>query len=496
MYQRSFTRIIATQFQLGLTKGFSYIIRNALRRWPHLIEDYLARRAILQASTFPKKRHYAALLVAALLVVLLIFEAGSFGISAYYVFNEPISNVVAVTTYTGTNAYLNVTATGLNPNSSKIIWVDPSVTSSQSGGVLVQSNSGFMIGNATSNENGTLSATFPISSSVMTQIQSDGNKVHTVWVVETNSSELSSGYFSTTADSEQNYSASTLGHGITLFVTLLALPVPFNFNIGQLFLALTTFYIILFAMALNGPLRNLFGAVKKASTTGVSGLLDNSMLATLMVFPIVLGVEILIILLEQVGGVPTGSLPPEDPLLQFVSLLIAPLREELGFRVIPIGIVAFLILLFRGRTRDGLMALWHPARYLKKNDSPAEYGRHLYLTYVMIALSALIFGYAHVYFGGGWGLGKIAAAAEAGVGLGFMYYYYGFPAAVLVHWSVDVFLTVYSFTPYLVTLGNFVYLYTLFLAVVSSVVLVALGIRKLRNYRAGVYPSSGAAGFG
>lgn len=449
----------------------------------------------MHVPIFRRKKHYAALSVAAILSVLLIFEAASFGLSAYYVFNEPISNVVAETTHGGSNTYLNVTATGLNGDSVKTIWIDPVTALGTNGQILVQPNSGFKIANATPTPNGTLNSVFPLSKSLLTQIASDGKTVHEVWIIRTNASVSNTGYQSTSF-AAKNYSSATQGDGIILFVTLLAIPVVFNFNYGELFLALTTIYIIFFAMALNGPLKNLFSAVKKAATTGVSGLLDNSMLATLMVFPIVLGLEILIILIEQAGGVTTGSLPPQDPLDQFLSLLIAPLREEFGFRVIPIGLVAFLILLSRRKTKDSLMALWHPSRYLKKNDSPAQYRRHLHAMYAMIGLSAIIFGYAHVFFGGGWGIGKIAAAAEAGVGLGVMYYFYGFPSAVLVHWSVDVFLTVYGFTPFLVNLGNFIYLYTLFVAVVSGIALVPIGIRKFRNWRASVYQINGSAGFG
>ena len=39
-----------------------------------------------------------------------------------------------------------------------------------------------------------------------------------------------------------------------------------------------------------------------------------------------------------------------------------------------------------------LLALWHPSRYLKKNDTPEEYKRHLRLMYVMIVVSAILFG--------------------------------------------------------------------------------------------------------
>ena len=145
-----------------------------------------------------------------------------------------------------------------------------------------------------------------------------------------------------------------------------------------------------------GPFKNILGAIRSASTRGISGLMENSMFATLLVFPVVLWGTVALSLIQQAGGVSTGNLPTVDPLLQFVELAIAPLREEIGFRVIPIGVVALIVIAARGKVRDGILALWHPSRYLKKNDTPEEYKRHLRIMYVMIAVSAILFGLAHV----------------------------------------------------------------------------------------------------
>ena len=206
------------------------------------------------------------------------------------------------------------------------------------------------------------------------------------------------------------------------------------------------------------------------------------MLATVLVFPVILWGTVALSLIEQASGISTGSLPSIDPLLEFVELAIAPLREEVGFRVIPIGLAALLVLLSRGRWRDGLLALWHPSRYLKKNDSPSEYRKNLFLMYALIALSAVLFGLAPVLLGAGWGPGKIASAAVAGIALGGLYYLYGLPAAVLLHWSIDYFLSVFGFSnQILVDMGNFVSLYTIALAVIGAAVLITLLIRKLRK---------------
>ncbi len=342
--------------------------------------------------------------------MLLLFEFASFAVGAYFVYNQPVSNVVADTTYSGSNAFLNINASGLTAGTSRIIWIDPTITYDSSGNPFVNVNSGFKIANVTTGSSGSVDGNYQIPSGTLQQIENDGQKVHTVWIAGVVQTQLpgSPQYLSLTSDSEQNYTAATLGYGVTLFVTLITFVVPITFNLGQLFLVLWTVYIILFAMALNGPFKSVFGAIRSASTRGVSGLMDNAMLATLVVFPVVLWGTVTLSLIQQAGGVSTGNLPTVDPLLEFVELAIAPLREEIGFRVIPIGMVALVVIVSRGKVRDGIMALWHPSRYLKKNDTPEEYKRHLRLMYVMIAVSAILFGLAHVLLGAGWGPGKMS----------------------------------------------------------------------------------------
>ncbi len=137
------------------------------------------------------------------------------------------------------------------------------------------------------------------------------------------------------------------------------------------------------------------------------------------------------------------------------------------------------------------MALWHPSRYLKKNDSPEQYKRHLKSIYVAIILSAILFGLAHVLLGAGWGPGKILSAAVAGLGLAGLYYLYGLPAAILLHWSIDYFLGLFDLSPSLQNLGGLITFYTLGLSVAGSIVLVMILVRKFRNKELGLFSDTG-----
>ncbi|MDG6996509.1 MAG: CPBP family intramembrane metalloprotease [Nitrososphaerota archaeon] len=443
-----------------------------------------------------KAHHYLALVFAVLLLLLTVTAFTSFAIGAYLVYNRPISNVIANTQTVGGQTVLHVDAVGLNGSSSRIIWIDPQVTYDASGNRLINVSSGIRIANTTTDSSGDIAGNFTIQSSVLQQIAADGQQVHSVWVIGLNQSSTvpTSQYVYLTYDSEQNYTAASRGSGITFFVTLFTFVVPFNFSLGNLFLALWTIYLALFAMALNGPMKSVIGALKTTAKKGVGALFDNSIYGTMLVFPLVLWSSVLLEMLQQAGGVSTGNLPLQDPFLTMVELSIAPLREELGFRVIPIGIAAFVVLLTKGRVRDGLLSLWHPSKYLKKVDSPVEYKRHLNLIYLMIAISSILFGVAHYLLGAGWGPGKIAEAAVAGVALGGLYYKYGFPSTVLLHWLIDYFLTTYTLTPTLTNYGNWIVLYSVLIAIISTAVLLMMLFGRFRNRPATVYPESWVQG--
>jgi Type II CAAX prenyl endopeptidase Rce1-like len=438
----------------------------------------------MQQSSFSTKTSYAGLILSVALLVLLAAEFSSFALGAYFVYDKPTSNVIAVTSHNSSGAALIVNATGLQNSTKRSVWIDPDISVNDNNTAYLNPNSGLLVGNVTTNSSGGISMSFQIDPGDLSRIQSDGQSVHTVWVLGEKSSSGSS--FELTNDSEQNYTASTQGSGLIFFVTLITLELPVNFSLGGLFIVLWTIYLILFAVALNGPIRNILSAIMSSTKRGTEALFDNSMLATLIVFPVVVWITVALSLLEQAGGISTGSLPPADPLLQFVELSIAPFREELGFRVIPIGIVAMVILFSSGRVRDGLMALWHPSRYLKKNDTPEQYNRHLKSIYAAIIVSAVLFGLAHVLLGAGWGPGKILSAAVAGIGLAGLYYLYGFPAAVLLHWSIDYFLSIFDLNASFQSAGEWITLYTLALSVAGSLVLILIAVRRFRSGQFGV----------
>jgi hypothetical protein len=408
------------------------------------------------------------------------------------VFDQPISNVVSSTVPIPGGARLELQGQGFQANSLREVWIDPHFSPDNQS--LIDPGACCFVGNVRTDTNGNVPLqNLSLTSNQVDQISTDGFQVHYVVIMGVNQSVAPAPYSADTYDLQANYSAATVvpaSSGIILFVTLLTVQIPISYTVGGLFLFLWTFFLIMFAMALNGPFQSVFGALKKASREGVSGIFSNSMLATMAVFTITYWGQFLLELLQSAGGVSTGGLAPQDPLLTLLSYTIAPFREELGFRVIPIGVAALVILLARGRIKDGLMSLWHPSRYLQKNDSPEAYRRHLILMYTLIAISAFLFGLAHVVFGGGWGIGKISEAAGAGVAFGYLYFKYGLPAAMIVHWSFDYMYGTYFYSGVLFNLGNWFLLYTILVAVLSTIVLFMLLGQSLRRRRTARSPVS------
>ena len=117
------------------------------------------------------------------------------------------------TTYSGSNAFLNINASGLSASTSRTIWIDPAVTYDSSGNAFINVNSGFKIINVTVDAGGNVSGSYQIPSGTLQQIEVDGQKIHTVWIAGVGQTQFpgSSQYLSLTSDSEQNYTAARLG---------------------------------------------------------------------------------------------------------------------------------------------------------------------------------------------------------------------------------------------------------------------------------------------
>jgi hypothetical protein len=266
-----------------------------------------------------------------------------------------------------------------------------------------------------------------------------------------------------------NYTASTLVHGLRYDFVFSSVEIPIGGDLGLLFVFFLLIYLGFFLLAAKqGP--GLLAAVRAATSQGYDALFSNPLLATLVLLGATSLVTILVDTVQSSGGISTGSLKG-DPFMLLVDFSIAPLLEESTFRLIMLGVpvlILGLLLLRDFSPVKAARALWRPSslwdvdktdglevrRSFDDSDPGIFPGRPSDslkakamrpTVYVFLALSSLIFGYAHYSSGAGWGPGKISEAAFAGLALGYLYIKYGFHTSVLLHWSINYVGNVYAF---------------------------------------------------
>ncbi len=214
---------------------------------------------------------------------------------------------------------------------------------------------------------------------------------------------------------------------------------PFAVSAGAWFLFLTGLYCVFFAYSLRqsgGPL----AAARTSLRNGFTSLMTSPFLVVIIATGFLTFSASVIDSAISSSGVPIGG-PAGDPLLLLVGLTASPLIEELGFRMLIIGVIA--LILSMGRPwREGLKTLWRPSRAI---EGFAVGSGASIIIWAATGFSAFTFGACHVFCGSSWDIGKFPEAAYGGLVLGILYVKYGFHVAVLVHWGIDYFGGVYAF---------------------------------------------------
>lgn len=266
-----------------------------------------------------------------------------------------------------------------------------------------------------------------------------------------------------------NYTASTPVQSLTYDFSFASVQVPIGGNLGDVFFVFLMVYLGFFLLAARQG-GGLVTALRVATSDGYEALFSNPLAATTVLLGATSLVTILVDMVQTGAGISTGSLSG-DPLSLLVNFTVAPLLEETTFRLIMLGIPALVLALLLLRDFSPLKAakvLWRPSSVWDADEDegsditrsfedadPSIFPRHQTdslkvramrpIVYAFLALSAVLFGYAHYASGAGWGPGKISEAALAGLALGYLYVKYGFHTSVLLHWSVNYVGSIYSF---------------------------------------------------
>ena len=265
--------------------------------------------------------------------------------------------------------------------------------------------------------------------------------------------------FFTTADGLVE-AAHQLHHLTVEAFMFIPLSIPLEISHGALFFAIWAIFVgCLVAAALSGE--GFLKSIRESLSKPISVAKTSFLYVMPLVATGLFSATVLISEFQATHGVQTGSLnfPPQtNPYYILLNLAYAPIDEEFAFRITAIGIPIAIILLYsyradprvlgiRRRVSLVLLTLFSPelAKSRLGHKSVAANGliRGISATeWALILVTSLMFGFAHILYGGGWEIGKVSTACLAGFVFAVMYVSYGAYADILLHWFFNYYFTV------------------------------------------------------
>ena len=222
-----------------------------------------------------------------------------------------------------------------------------------------------------------------------------------------------------------------------IFIAGINLGIPIEYEIGDVFLVFWSIFLILFVITFLGPRNNFLQTISQLLTKDKINTDANYLVNVIKWFSVIVVISGIINFIQESFGIST--LPPEytNDLTLFLAITISPITEELGFRVMLIGIPLFLIFAHKSSIKFFFSVLWHPYNNL-------HIMQHKRAISIIIVVG-LFFGLAHIISGEPWSEGKFAQATISGIIIGWVYYRYGLISAILVHWATNYFIYSYIF---------------------------------------------------
>jgi len=210
---------------------------------------------------------------------------------------------------------------------------------------------------------------------------------------------------------------------------------PTDVSIGDVFVVLWIFYLIIFVIALLGPRRGFLKTMSSIISFGKYDDNSNYMIGVTKWLSVLVLASVLVNFIQERFDI--DIVPPlaENDLIQFFYISLAPIMEEFGFRLLLLGIPLFVFYSHKFSLKYFLRCLWAPNILDTHNDKKAIF---------LIVFVGILFGFAHIAFGESWSEGKFAQASVSGIILGWVYLRYGFVASLLIHWATNYFIFAYA----------------------------------------------------
>ena len=210
---------------------------------------------------------------------------------------------------------------------------------------------------------------------------------------------------------------------------------PIDVSIGDAFVVLWAFYVVIFVIALLGPKHGFLKSISPIISFGRYDSKSNYMVSITKWFSILILISILINFVQEEFDIVITPPLVDNDLVQFFYVSLAPLIEEFGFRLILIGIPLFALYSHKSSAKYFLKCLWNPNNLDIQNSKKAIF---------LIVFVGALFGFAHIAFAESWSEGKFAQATASGIILGWVYLRYGFVVSLMIHWATNYFIFSYA----------------------------------------------------
>jgi len=224
---------------------------------------------------------------------------------------------------------------------------------------------------------------------------------------------------------------------LSLFLAGVGFEVPVKFELGDGFIVIWCTFLILFTAAILGPKKNFATVLQSMISEGNYKIQDNYIVAVIKWFSILVIVSGGIIAVQEFAGISIEQPEAPNQLIQFFDISLAPIIEELGFRVVLIGLPLFMLYSYKLSFKFFVKSLWWPWKNLRNVNMKKAL--------LVIVIAGILFGAAHIFSDEAWSTGKLAQAIASGIIIGWVYFRYGFVPAVLIHWATNYFIFSYGY---------------------------------------------------
>ena len=225
--------------------------------------------------------------------------------------------------------------------------------------------------------------------------------------------------------------------GFNFFVGGLGYEVPIEFELGDAFMVIWILFLILFTISFLGPRKNLLKTLTPMITDGKLPSESNYLVTMIKWFSILVLISGIINYVQGYVGISIESPVYENELVHFFDVTVAPIIEEIGFRVLLIGLPLFAFYSHRTSVSHFFKSLWSPSDSLDVND--------LRKAIILIIVVSIFFGIAHILSGESWSSGKFSQATASGIIIGWVYLRMGLVSAILIHWATNYFVFSYVY---------------------------------------------------